>query len=110
MVTKKEVSWEDLSQETRRQLYLWGTERKRQRRAGEPGSLDPLPPPIDDGMPAPPVELDALRLLASDAEMPDDEVNRLYRLIDIHRSWYDTYHQLLRENMNRRNEGQQPGA
>jgi hypothetical protein len=94
---KKDVTWKDVDEETKRQVYLLLLEHARERRLrGELRCDDDLPPPIDDREPAPPVDLNALARLASDEDMPQDEIDRLYALIDAHRSWYDAYERIRR--------------
>lgn len=111
--TKVEAMWNDLSEETKRQLMTWSCLQARERRIqrqrrGEPTPLaDPLPPPIDDREPAPPVDGAALRRLASDEEMREEEIDGLFALIGKHRIWYDTFHRLLREETH--GKGQQQG-
>jgi len=106
--TRKETTWSDLSEEAKRQLRVWSCLQARDRRIqrqlqGEPTPpTDPLPPPLYDPEPAPPVDIAALRRLVSDEEMIEEEINALFGLINKHRIWYDTYHQLLRQETKRR--------
>lgn len=89
----------DQQREVYRRLFEASCSRRRQLRAEGYHGRDPLPPPIDDSASAPPVEVDALKRLASNSEMLPEEVSRLFSLIDLHRVWHDAYHELLDEQI-----------